>query len=220
MLSKCIVACCLSAVLATSVLVPTAMAQDFSAKSQVDQIDKVVTLTADQKTKLMKVYEDMFANMPQMGDFGGGQGAPAGGQGGQGAPRGGMMGGGIMMFGPMQEQVEGVLTADQVKKLRAYNLKQNVDRQITMIDQIVTLTADQKTKLTPAIEKAVTAQNEMMSGMMGGGGGGDMNAMMEKFTALREEQNAAMAKVLTKEQMTKYTDAMNQQMGGFGGGGF
>ena len=190
-----------------------------STGSQVATMDEVLNLTDDQKAEILAFYEDMQSNM---GGMGGGPGG--GGQGGGPGGGGGMMGGGMMMGGMMggpggQNQFADILTDDQMEKWTAYQLRQTAERRVEMLEQMLTLTDDQKEKLIPIFEKETKTRNDMMSEMMEGGGNGDFQGMMDKMMELNDETTAALEKVLTKDQMSTYNDQMQQMgMGGMGGG--
>jgi len=173
---------------------PALMAQQFerpTPESRVEEIDKAVKLTEEQKAQILKIYTDAEANAQQ------------------GGRRGGFFGGGTT------EAVEKVLTPEQVKKWRAYTLQQSVDRRITQIDQAVTLTAEQKTKIIPIIEKEINATNALTAEMRAQGEDADRQAMMEKRKTIRAATDTALESILTKDQMAKYT-AMPRR-GGRGG---
>ena len=173
---------------------PALMAQQFqrpTPESRVEQIDKAVKLTEKQKAQILKIYTDAEANAQQ------------------GGRRGGFFGGGTT------EAVEKVLTPEQVKKWRAYTLQQSIDRRINQIDQAVTLTADQKTKIIPIIEKEINATNALTAEMRAQGENADRQAMMEKRKTVRAATDKALESILTKDQMAKYT-AMPRR-GGRGG---
>lgn len=97
----------------------------------------------------------------------------------------------------------------------------NPEQRIAAIDAAVTLTAEQKTKVTAIL---ADAQKEMQAAR--GDGGGDRQAMMEKMQALQKKTNDAIKALLTPEQQKKF-DAMPQapaggrrgQGGGGGAGG-
>ena len=162
-------------------------------ESSVAQIEQAIKLTPEQHTQILKIYSD------------------ASGQGMRGM-RGGMMG------GQLPQAVQAVLTPEQVTQYNAYALKQQVDRRITQIDEAVTLTADQKTKIVPILEKEINGQTQLFAGMQGGQG--DFQAMGEKMQALRDATSASLKTVLTPEQMTKYNAMpMGRGMGGGGMGG-
>ena len=116
----------------------TVMAQQFqrpTPESRVEEIDKAVKLSPDQKAQILKIYTDAASDAQQSGR------------------RGGFLGRGTT------EAVEKVLTSDQAEKWRAYTLQQSIDRRLTQIDEAVTLTADQKTKIKPVIDKVFTLEN-------------------------------------------------------------
>jgi hypothetical protein len=157
-------------------------------ESMVADIEKAITLTADQKTKILKIYTDAAAQAEQQGRRN--------------------------FFSGVTTEVEKVLTAEQVKTLRAYTLKKSVDRRMTMIDEAVTLTAEQKTKLKPILEKEVTAQTELMAKMRAEGENADRDAFRAKMTALRDSTNVAIQPILTKEQLEKYKNMPQRGPGG------
>jgi len=162
---------------------PALMAQQFerpTPESRVEQIDKAVKLTEEQKAQILKIYTDAEANAQQ------------------GGRRGGFFGGGTT------EAVEKVLTPEQVKKWRAYTLQQSVDRRINQIDQAVTLTANQKTKIIPVIEKEINVQNTFMAEMRAQGENADFQAMRDKMTEIRGDTDKALESILTKDQLEKY----------------
>lgn len=170
-------------------------------EERVANIEKAITLTADQKTQLIKIYTDIAAN------------AQSGG-GGRGGGGGGFGGGGML-----PAAVEKVLNPDQVKKYNAFQRQQSIDRTITQIDQAVTLTDDQKKKIVPIISKQLDAQAVMTAANAkerAAGGTPDMDAMRAKMTEIRDEMVKSLGTVLNKDQMDKY-NAMPR--GGRGGGG-
>ena len=159
-------------------------------ESLVADIEKAITLTADQKTKIVKIYTDAAANAEQQGR------------------------GGFFFGGATTTEVEKTLTKEQVTKWRAYTLQQNVERRMKMIDEAVTLTADQKTKIKPILEKEVTARNELMAKMSAEGENADRDAMRSKMMALRDSTSAALESILTKEQFEKYKAMPQRGPGG------
>ena len=160
------------------------IAQQFTPptpESRVEQIDKAVKLTEDQKAQLLKIYTDAAANARQDGERR------------------------SRFFGrATSAAVEKILTPDQVKKWRAYTLQQSVNRRISQIDQAVTLTADQKKKLSPIIEKGINAQNALMAEMRTQGENADRQAMRDKMTEIQNDTNKALKSILTKDQLEKY----------------
>jgi hypothetical protein len=172
----------LSAV-ACLLMAPSVMAQQNTPptpESRLEQMQKAVKLTDEQKTKILKIYADAAVNAQQ------------------GGGRGGFMGGAV------NAEIEKVLTQEQVKTWREYTFNQSVERRITQINEAVTLTDDQKKKITPIIEKEVKAQTDLMTEMRAQGQNADRQAMMDKMSALRTETDTAIAPLLTKEQLEKY----------------
>ena len=164
-------------------MAPALMAQQPqrpTPESRVEELDKAVKLTADQKTKILKIYTDAAANTQQ------------------GGGRGGFFG------GRTTEAVEKILTPDQLKKWQAYTLQQGIDRRINQIDRAVTLTDEQKTKIKPIIEKEVTAQTALFTEMRTQGENADREAMRDKMTEIRGATDKALESILTKEQLEKY----------------
>ena len=161
-------------------------------ESRVEELNKAVNLSAEQQKQVLKIYSDA-----QQG--GGGRGGGFGG------------GGTTAAFGK-------ILTPEQLKKWTAYNLQQSVDRRITQIDEAVALTAEQKKKISPIIEKEINVTNALTADMRAQGQNGDFQSMRDKRTALRAETDKALGSILTKEQMAKYS-AMPRGGGRGGRGG-
>jgi len=88
----------------------------------------------------------------------------------------------------------------------------NAEARVKQLDEVVSLTADQKTKITAIYTKA---QDDMRAMMRDGGGEQQANRekMMESMRATRDQVRA----VLTDEQKTKF-DAMPQRGRGEGRG--
>ncbi|MHB9027521.1 MAG: hypothetical protein ACYC9O_02005 [Candidatus Latescibacterota bacterium] len=181
----------LLAAMACLAIAPVVTAQQFQRQTpeeRVAEMEKVLKITPEQKSQILKFYQDQAANRGQ-----------GGGGGGRGGARGGFMGGGML-----PEALTKILTPDQVKKWQAYQVQQNVDRRITQIDEAVTLTADQKTKIRPIIEKEIAAQGELFAKMRAEDQNFDRDAMMSKMQEIREATTKGLSSILTKEQMDKY----------------
>ena len=158
------------------------MAQQFqrpTPESRVEQIDKAVKLSPDQKAQILKIYTDAAGDQ-------------------QDGRRRGFFGRGTT------EAVEKVLTSDQVKKWRAYTLQQSVDRRVTQIDEAVTLTADQKIKIKPIIVTEITARNALFAEMRAQGENADREAMRDKMSEIRIAMDKSLESILTKDQLEKY----------------
>jgi len=166
-------------VITTSVFAQPQPPQRQTPQERVDQMEKELKLTADQKAKILKVFTDAEAQAEQGG-------------------RRGFFG-----FGTPPE-VEKILTPDQLKAWQAFTLKQSVDRRIAMMSEAVTLTDDQKAKIRPIIEKETAATTKLMAEMRAQGENADREAMRTKMGELRDATTKALESILTKEQMEKY----------------
>lgn len=87
------------------------------------------------------------------------------------------------------------------------------EARVEQLDKAVSLTAEQKTKITEIYTKA----QEDMRAAMRGGGGGDREAMREKMMDAMRKTREQVRALLTDEQKTKF-DAMPQRGGGDQGG--
>jgi periplasmic protein CpxP/Spy len=88
--------------------------------------------------------------------------------------------------------------------------EERAERQLTMMTEALTLTADQTTKLKPIILARSTEQSALRQKMQGG----DREALMGEYRKLNEKYNAQIKAVLTAEQYTKYEENQAQMRGG------
>jgi periplasmic protein CpxP/Spy len=88
--------------------------------------------------------------------------------------------------------------------------EERAERQLTMMTETLTLTADQSTKLKPIILARSTEQSALRQKMQGG----DREALMGEYRKLNEKYNAQIKAVLTAEQYTKYEANQAQMRGG------
>jgi Spy/CpxP family protein refolding chaperone len=115
----------------------------------------------------------------------------------------------------IDQQIEKVLTADQVKKYK--EMKKNrggfsVDSRIERLDKELKLTADQKKKLRPIFEAEMEKFRKMREDAQDNQ---DREAMMASFRKIGEETNKEISKILTADQAKKYAEMqkqMQQQM--------
>lgn len=159
--------------------------QPRTPESLVEMVDKAVKLTAEQKTKILEIYTDANSKDQQSG----------------GKTR-------VLFSRETKAAVEKILTPDQVKKLLAYQLQLMVDATIAFIDKSVTLTGDQKEKITPIITKELKTFQDFVEEVLASGEKLDRQAMIDKFKdkrmELRTVTNKALESILTKEQLEKY----------------
>lgn len=90
------------------------------------------------------------------------------------------------------------------------------EARVAAIDKAVTLTDDQKTKITAILTEDQKKRADMMAS------GEDRETLMPKMMAMRTEENAKIKALLTDEQKTKfdaYIASMPQRGPGGGGGG-
>jgi hypothetical protein len=84
------------------------------------------------------------------------------------------------------------------------------------MNEVLTLTAEQSTRIQEINVKRFTEQQAMREKMQAGG---DREAMMTQMRALTEKYNAEYKAVLTPAQYTKYEANLDQFRGGRGGQG-
>jgi len=112
----------------------------------------------------------------------------------------------------------GILTPDQVKRLKQIDLQQAGTRAFTRADveKGLNLTADQKEKIKAISEDAAKEMNELRQA-----GGGQGNR--EKMTELRNQTNGKIQAVLTDDQKKTWKEMTGEpfqiQRGGRGSGG-
>ena len=90
------------------------------------------------------------------------------------------------------------------------------EMRVAAIDKAVTLTDDQKTKITAIYTEDAKKRQDMMAS------GEDRSTMMPKMQAMQADENAKIKALLTDDQKPKYDAylaSMPQRRGGGGGGG-
>ena len=125
-----------------------------------------------------------------------------------GRRRFGMFGGGFGRFGRIDSDVEAVLTPEQVKKYRAFNLKQQLESRMAALNTLLTLNNDQKAKIRKIVEQDIIITNKIMAEMRGSDA--DRQTMFEKIRDQREETNKAIEALLTPEQVETYRSSMTR----------
>jgi protein CpxP len=88
--------------------------------------------------------------------------------------------------------------------------EERAERQMKMMTEQLTLTADQTTKLQPIILARSTEQTALRQKMQGG----DREALMGEYRKLNEKYNTQIKAILTAEQYTKYEANQAQMRGG------
>jgi len=93
--------------------------------------------------------------------------------------------------------------------------EERAERQLTMITEQLSLTADQSAKLKPIILQRVTEQQELRQKMQGK----DRQAMMTEMKTMQEKYDTQFKTILTADQYTKYEASQAQMRGRRGGQG-
>ncbi len=148
-----------------------------------DDVSAELKLTADQKTALQKIIEDMRAQN------GGGRGGGGGGNGGGG-----------QRMAEMEAKVKAVLNETQFRRYQELGLQQAGGNALSREDvqKALEMTDEQKSK--------ITTLNESMREDMGDlrQSGVEREEMMAEMRKLREGYSKDMLKVLTAEQTKKW----------------
>ena len=95
--------------------------------------------------------------------------------------------------------------------------EERAKQQTAQIKEAVGLNADQEKKVYDLNLEAGKQMAKMREDMQGGGG--DFQAMREKMTTMRAEQDKKMKEILTADQWTKYQKFQEERRSRFGGGG-
>ncbi|WP_167608106.1 DUF4890 domain-containing protein [Maribellus sediminis] len=100
---------------------------------------------------------------------------------------------------------------------RNFDPKEMAKRQTEELTEQLDLNKDQQKKVLELNEKYGNKMSEMRDDMRNGGG--DREAMREKMTKMREEQNKEMKKILTEDQYKKYEKYLEERRSRRGQGG-
>ena len=177
--------------------------QEQSISEQVDliikELDKELNLNDEQEKQIQKIYTDF---MERMAERFGDRPAPSG-------RRFGMFRGGFGRFGRVDSDVEAVLTPEQVKKYRAFNLKQQVDSRMAYLDSTLTLDSDQEAKIRKIVEADIPKTNKIFAEMRESDA--DRQTIFGKISDQREETQKAIETLLTAEQIEKYRSSMTRR---------
>ena len=169
---------------------------------RVKALDKELNLNEEQEKQIQKIFTD---SMERMAERRGDRPAPSG-------RRTGMFGGGFGRFGGIDSDVEAVLTPEQVKKYRAFNLKQLLEIRMANLDSTLTLNKDQEAKIIKIVEQDIIITNKIMAEMRDPDA--DRQTFFGKILDQREETNKAIEALLTPEQAEKYRSSMTRTRGG------
>ena len=92
---------------------------------------------------------------------------------------------------------------------RGGGMGMDVDEQMARLTEVLELDEDQATSVRAVLEAQMERMQELRSSAAG-----DREAMRAAMMEMREETDAQLAEILTKEQMEKYTEMMAQRRRG------
>ncbi len=170
---------------------------------RVKELDQALNLNDEQEKQITKIYT---VSMERMAERRGDRPAPSG-------RRFGMFRGGFGRFGSIDSDVEAVLTPEQVKKYRAFNLKQQLERRMAVLDSTLTLDSDQEAKIRKIVEQGIIKTNKIIENIVEAGTG-DPRVIFRETRDQREETNKAIEALLAPEQAEKYRSSMTRTRGG------
>lgn len=106
------------------------------------------------------------------------------------------------------DAINAVLTTEQLKKYRAYQIKQDVDRRMASLDEGLKLKDNQKKKIRKSLEQDAEKRREIMEKIPESSV--ERTEQRRILQAQRSNTEKAIEKVLTAEQKKKY-ETMNTQ---------
>ena len=89
-----------------------------------------------------------------------------------------------------------------------FNSEERMKAQVDTLAKVLTLTADQKTKVTAAYTEASTKQTALRGQMQQGG---DRTAMQAEMTKINTARDEAIKKVLNEDQVKKFDEYQKAQ---------
>ncbi|MBR3287279.1 MAG: hypothetical protein IKI72_05620 [Bacteroidales bacterium] len=89
-----------------------------------------------------------------------------------------------------------------------FNSEERMKAQVDTLAKVLTLTADQKTKVTAAYTEASTKQTALRGQMQQGG---DRTAMQAEMTKIQTARDEAIKKVLNADQVKKFDEYQKAQ---------
>ena len=198
--TTCIILAAFVAFMATSlVTVAVAQPQQMSPDERVAELDKVLSLSAEQKTQIKKILEE---DQQRAQDRRGGGGTrPAGGMGG------GMGGGMFMMPGRSNAAIEEALTPAQSEKFREHNRNVSVDFRMERLSQQLNLKDNQKTKIRALLLEEAKKTEDLMAEAADSD---DRREVFGRMREIREATDAELVKALDKKQAKQYKDQQEE----------
>jgi len=187
-------------VLTAALSIPSggARAED-ALDARLEELDEALDLTPSQEKRIRKLFEERR----EIGEHPRSRREP-------GERRGGERGSAAFSQQPrLDEEIEAVLVPKQVEKYRAYKRAKTVEKRLTLLENRLGLTDEQKTKIRSILED----EAEKMEDFTGNRRPGSRNARRELFSRLREirgETDRNIREVLTDEQSKEYEDMVKK----------
>jgi len=166
----------------------------------IKELNKELNLNDKQEEQIRKIYTDVMERMAQRR---GNRPAPP-----EGATS--MFRGGFGRFGQINSDIEAILTSEQVKKYRAFNLKQQINARMSNLNETLSLNDEQKAKIRKIVEQDIQETNEIFVEMRESEA--DRQTIFDKLRDQREETNKAIESELTSDQLEKYRSSMSRGM--------
>ena len=165
--------------------------------NRIAEMDKAAKLKDEQKEQILKILTEDLENTPQRSD-----------RTQSSDERASMYREFMQRRQKREDAINAVLTTEQLKKYRAYQIKQDVDRRMTRLDEGLKLKDDQKKKIRKILEQNAEKTREIMEQIPESSE--DRTVRRSALQTQRTDTNKAIEKVLTDEQKKKY-EAMNTQ---------
>ncbi len=186
------------AFMSTSLMtIAVAQPQQMSPDERVAELDKVLSLSAEQKTQIKKILEeDQQRAQDRRGGGGGGN-----------RPAGGMGGGMFMMPGRSNAAIEEALTPAQVEKFHEHNRNVSVDFRMERLSQQLNLKDEQKTKIRALLIEEAKKTEALMAEAADSD---DRREMFGQMREIREATDADLVKILDRKQAKQYKDQQEE----------
>ncbi len=165
--------------------------------NRIVEMDKAVKLKDEQKKQILKILTEDLENTPQRSD-----------RTQSSDERISRYREAMQRRQKREDAINAVLTTEQLKKYRAYQIKQDVDRRMASLDEGLKLKDNQKKKIRKILEQDAEKRREIMGQLSESSE--DRTARRRVLQAQRSNTEKAIEKILTDEQKKKYK-AMNTQ---------
>jgi len=166
--------------------------------ARIEELDEALDLTPSQEKRIRKLLEernetgDRFRSHRTPGE----------------RKSGGRRGAAFSPRTRLDEEIEAVLVPKQIEKYRAYKRGKTVEKRLTLLDNRLGLTADQKTKIRSILEDEAGKIEDFT-----GNRPASRNARRELFSRLRKirgETDRNIRDILTAEQLKEYENMVKK----------